>query len=178
MSLFLDFCDERGELPDNTEKSMSFLSPSQAKNAFKKYKQAFEIQDENCEFVLGLQDRGSLIDMFCTNVKGFEKILNHKPESYAFYSRLKDPQHVPALAEQRNLRAICNLLHRASPAHEFNDHSIVDEMVISSGVRDFARCSHCNMPVHISDKDDHSCFHCHKENLCNHCLISHDCAHA
>lgn len=167
----------RGDYPFKTGKAIPFSQPVKAKASFEELKSEYEVGAEGCSFVLGLNFEDSLAGLFCLSEEGFEAILGEKPESQEHYKRLRSQLPPLTIAEQRNLRSVYRMLGQSVPGREFNDSTIIEEMVLeASGVSgSFSRCSNCNLPMHIENREDHRCVRCGKENLCSFCLTSHNC---
>jgi len=169
--------DVRGDYPLKTGKAIPFSSPVKAKASFEQLKGMHGVSAENCAFVLGLNFEDSLADHFCVSEEGFRTILGEEPESQEYYRELRSQLPPLTIAEQRNLRSVYRMLSQKVPGREFNDSTVVEEMVLeASGVSaNFSRCSNCNLPMHVENKEDHRCVRCGRENLCSFCLTSHNC---
>ncbi len=176
MNYSLEIYDVRGGYPLKTGKAIPFSRASRAKEFFEKCRLAYEVEADACEFMLGLNFDGSLAELICISEKGFTEIIGEAPESNSFYKQQRGPRAALTIAEQRNLRTICGKLKQIFPDREFNDDTIVEEMIGASAVNsNFSRCSNCNLPMYVEVKEDHRCFRCGKEELCSYCLTSHGC---
>lgn len=154
-----------------------FTRAIEAKESFEQFKQTHEAKAEVCQFVLGLNFEESLADLFCISEEGFREIVGEAPESNQFYQQKRSELAALTIAEQRNLRAVYRLLSRVFPDREFNDATVVEDMVIEASAihSNFSRCSNCNLPMYVEVKEDHRCIRCEKDNLCSYCLTSHNC---
>lgn len=154
-----------------------FSRAIKAKESFEQFKNLHKVEAEACKFVLGLNFEGSLADLICISEEGFREIIGEAPESNQYYKQQRSQLAALTIAEQRNLRTVYRMLSRVFPDREFNDATVVEDMVIEASAMhsNFSRCSHCNLPMYVETKEDHRCFRCEKENLCSYCLTSHNC---
>lgn len=173
----LELFDVRGDTPLGTGNVFQFKRPVKAKESFEQFKTLYQVEAEKCEFIVVLNFEGNMTDLFAISGEGFAKLVSKAPASTAHYKSLYDQQPRPSIAEQRKIRVLYRRLRRLLPEREFNDISVVEEMLINASAVNagFSRCSNCNLPVHIESKEAHRCVRCQKENLCNFCLTSHAC---
>jgi len=173
----LEIFDVRGDFPLKTGKVIPYARPIRAKEAFEGFKQSHEVEASACEFVVALSFDGSPAELACISTEGFREIVGQPPESNQFYKQQRSQLAALTIAEQRSLRTLYRLLSQRFPEREFNDATVVEEMVIGASAvnSNFSRCSNCNLPMHVESKEDHRCFRCGKENLCSYCLTSHEC---
>ncbi|MES0371931.1 MAG: hypothetical protein ABUK11_06585 [Mariprofundaceae bacterium] len=177
MDSLLEIFDIRGDYPLKTGKVIQFARPIEAKDSFEQFKSTLEAEAESCKFILGLNFDGSLADLICISEDGFREIIGEAPESNQFYIQQRSKLATLTIAEQRNLRTVYRLLSKVFPEREFNDATVIEEMVIEASAisNNFSRCSNCNLPMYVEAKEDHHCIRCERDNLCSYCLTSHNC---
>jgi hypothetical protein len=173
----LEIFDLRGDIPLHTGKSISFDRPVTAKGSFEQLKIQHQVDSETCTFVVTLSFDGNLTDLFAISENGFSEINGMPPESYAYYQSQQAHKAPPTLSEQRQIRALYRRLKKLLPTRNFSDIDAMEEMVIGASAvnTNFSRCSNCNLPMYVENKEDHRCFRCMKENLCSYCMTSHAC---
>ncbi|MDX8403133.1 MAG: hypothetical protein R8K54_01840 [Mariprofundaceae bacterium] len=180
MDCLLEIFDIRGDYPLKTGRMLPFAQAIEAKESFEQFKGSLKAEPEASQFVLGLNFEGSLADLICISEEGFKEIMGEAPESNQFYKQHRSQLPALTIAEQRNLRTVYRLLSQVFPDREYNDATVVEDMVAGASAADsnFSRCSNCNLPMYVEAKENHRCIRCHQENLCSYCLTSHHCTGA
>lgn len=177
MDCSIEIFDVRDHYPLKTGKTLSYPRPVEAKKAFETFRSLYSVNAGECAFVVGLDFDASLADQFFISEKGFEAIAAEAPASSLHYKELRKELPPLTIAEQRNLRDIYRQLGSSNPDRSYDDSTVIEEMVLesSSVSSGFVRCSNCNLPMHVENIDDHTCYRCGKKLLCSYCMTSHAC---
>lgn len=178
MDCSIEIFDVRHHYPLKTGRTISYPRPVKAKSAFEEFKSQHSVAAEKCTFVAGLNFDKSLADLFFISAAGFEAICGEAPESSEHYKALRKELPPLTIAEQRSLRDIYRHLPDRDANNGYDDSSVIEEMVLDSSLvtNGLARCSNCNLPMYVENKDDHTCYRCNKEMLCSYCMTSHTCS--